>query len=211
MLDRICTGPDCDRRGGTSGLCRSHYKQWHLGKILTPLKVATKDMGRPAVCSAPDCERPHKARGYCKSHNEHLQKYGELRAVEPRNPGQVCVTEDCGREVVARGLCARHWVRARSLARYGLTEDTYGQMFDAQGGRCAICGGTNANGHALSIDHDHDCCPEGARSCGRCVRGLLCSRCNFAIGHMGDDPDRLRAAADYVEKSAILASVGSGS
>ena len=37
------------------------------------------------------------------------------------------------------------------------------------------------------------------RSCGKCIRGLLCKSCNHALGYMKDNPDVLRAAADYVE------------
>ena len=70
-------------------------------------------------------------------------------------------------------------------------------MFIAQGGRCATCSTQRAGQVRWGIDHDHSCCPKG--SCGRCVRGLLCSGCNFAIGHANDDAARLRAAADYLD------------
>jgi len=42
----------------------------------------------------------------------------------------------------------------------------------------------------LAVDHDH---ATGS------IRGLLCLRCNFAIGAMDDDPGRMLAAARYAE------------
>jgi len=66
-----------------------------------------------------------------------------------------------------------------------------------QGGRCAICGSVNPDGRRLAVDHDHACCP-GKRSCGGCVRGLLCDRCNRGMGFFGDDPALLESAAEYL-------------
>lgn len=63
-------------------------------------------------------------------------------------------------------------------------------MFD-QGGACAICGGVNKDGRNLSADHCH--------KTGR-IRGLLCARCNRSIGAMGDDPELLLRAVDYLNR-----------
>jgi hypothetical protein len=30
------------------------------------------------------------------------------------------------------------------------------------------------------VDHDHACCQKKNRSCGKCIRGLLCHTCNIA-------------------------------
>lgn len=58
----------------------------------------------------------------------------------------------------------------------------------------------------LVVDHDHDCCP-GAKSCGQCIRGLLCQYCNAALGMIANDPTTGRALADYLERSQAAADI----
>lgn len=80
---------------------------------------------------------------------------------------------------------------------FNITIEQYGAMLASQNGACAICGGVNTNGRALSVDHDHACCP-GKKSCGKCVRALLCGDCNMGLGKFRDDPELLRAAIEYL-------------
>jgi hypothetical protein len=83
--------------------------------------------------------------------------------------------------------------RKLSLARYGLTPDEYNAMLDRQGGVCAVCGAAARRAHArdmrLVVDHHHET--------GQ-VRGLLCHRCNRAIGLLADDPVLMRRAIGYL-------------
>jgi len=77
--------------------------------------------------------------------------------------------------------------------KYGLTMEQVDAIILLQSGTCAICPtSVTRNSH---IDHDH--------ISGK-VRGVLCGRCNPAIGKMQDDPARLRRAADYIEKHRNL-------
>lgn len=69
------------------------------------------------------------------------------------------------------------------MTSHGITVSVFDAMLEAQGGGCAICGGVSPSGQRLSIDHDHACCP-GPKSCGKCVRALLCVRCNVALSHI---------------------------
>lgn len=86
--------------------------------------------------------------------------------------------------------------------RYGITPEDYDALLLMQGGRCAGCGIVAARvGKRLDIDHDHACCDGNRRSCGRCVRGLLCHNCNIAAGFSLDNPHTLRSLAGYVENS----------
>lgn len=94
--------------------------------------------------------------------------------------------------------------RAKTLRRFNVTPEWYDATLAQQGGVCAICKEPETFRHrgrgevvALSIDHDHACCP-GTGSCGGCVRGLLCDRCNHK--RLPEDPVLLRAAADYFER-----------
>ena len=61
---------------------------------------------------------------------------------------------------------------------------------------CAICRRPFSQFQPYQ-DHDHACCPS-KRSCGRCIRGLLCMRCNMALGLLGDDEAALEAALRYL-------------
>ena len=73
--------------------------------------------------------------------------------------------------------------------KFGISLDTYNEMLEQQGGVCAVCKQgelmvdkrTNQV-RRLAVDHDHTCCPSD-KSCGKCVRGLLCHKCNTFLGH----------------------------
>lgn len=89
--------------------------------------------------------------------------------------------------------------RKAKLSAHGVSLEWYESALKAQNYGCAICGTTDPGKPSFSVDHDHNCCP-GTNGCAICVRGLLCDPCNNAIGRMQDDPARLRAAADYLER-----------
>lgn len=198
---RECAGPGCSIRVEVAqglGMCKSHYKQHSLGKPLTPLRVATKDLGRPKVCTFPDCDRPHKARGLCKGHNDQVKSAKPLAPLQARRGPGICSAEECSRPRFANDLCTRHnasrFTRWRS---YGLTPKDGATIYESQGGACAICRSAKLIDD-LHIDHDHGCCPTSRNGCGACVRGLLCQPCNIGLGYMRDDPQRLLAAANYL-------------
>lgn len=57
--------------------------------------------------------------------------------------------------------------------RYNLTVEAYTLMLKEQQGVCKICKQLNPSNRRLAVDHDHK---TGS------VRGLLCNRCNTAVG-----------------------------
>ena len=95
----------------------------------------------------------------------------------------------------------RECVRDRSYYhRFGLTLVQYNVMHKNQSERCLGCDRRQVQGEQwLAVDHDRACC-SGVQSCGKCVRGLLCTPCNMAVGLLRDDPVVLRRLASYVER-----------
>jgi hypothetical protein len=97
--------------------------------------------------------------------------------------------------------------RQEATVVHGLTLERYEAMLAAQGGVCAICKRpetikVHGKVVAMSIDHDHNCCPTRGRSCRRCVRGLLCRRCNILIGFLRNSVELLPAIAAYFQNVA---------
>lgn len=94
--------------------------------------------------------------------------------------------------------CKRAYRDLRIEVRFGLDPKAYDALLKAQGGCCAICGKKPGRREPyLSVDHDPKCCPK-FKTCGRCVRGLLCRACNLGIGHLGHDLQRLESAITYL-------------
>ena len=116
-----------------------------------------------------------------------------------RSPWSRDSCERCG--VAEEGLtkvkriCARCRRSDYLLDLYGLTADDVDALIAATGHQCPLCERTTDR---WAVDHDHSCCP-GKRSCGACVRGVLCHDCNRGLGMFQDSPDALRRAASYLE------------
>lgn len=88
----------------------------------------------------------------------------------------------------------KDFFRERGLRRsHSIGVSEYNSMLFQQDGKCAICGTTDPRGrkNVFHVDHDH--------KSGK-IRGLLCHNCNLAIGLLEDDVNRIRKAANYVER-----------
>ncbi len=87
--------------------------------------------------------------------------------------------------------------RRDTLRAKGISPTEYRAMLEAQGGTCALCPSTtaDASGNHLHVDHDHET--------GR-VRGLLCTRCNYALVSADTYPGWLKQAEKYLRRSTAL-------
>ena len=97
-------------------------------------------------------------------------------------------------------------MQEHNLKRYGLTLAQYDEMVAKQDNKCSICGNPekskdkNGNIRNLCVDHNH---------LTNKIRGLLCSNCNNAIGHLKVDcgPELLLKALEYQQTHSESVSV----
>lgn len=90
----------------------------------------------------------------------------------------------------------RQLAREKILKQYGITIADYEKMLLEQNNRCAICKTDSPASPDLKTSFHVDHCHRTG-----VVRGLLCFRCNSAIGKLGDDPDLLETAAAYLRRN----------
>jgi hypothetical protein len=105
--------------------------------------------------------------------------------------GRNSVCRKCAKERKERN---KYQNRSRMLQRkYGITSEQYEEMLEGQQGRCKICLTRDTGRHPhFEVDHHH--------GSGK-VRGLLCHRCNKAIGLIDDNKATLLSAVKYLEES----------
>ncbi len=73
--------------------------------------------------------------------------------------------------------------------KFGITKEKFLQMLDDQKNSCAICTTAFTESRNTCVDHDHLTDK---------VRGILCRKCNLAIGLLGDSPVVIQRAANYL-------------
>lgn len=149
---------------------------------------------RKVFCST-NCniEYQNKARPNTRAEPRECPVCGEtFKPMQKRGVGKTYCSTSCQRR--ANYLRTRLW---HAKNKYRLSEEEYNALYASQKGLCLICKQAEnvkdrrtEKQKKLAIDHCHNT--------GK-IRGLLCSRCNLGIGCMKDDPERLRAAALYIE------------
>lgn len=173
-------------------------------------------VANPKLCAV--CEAPFTPTSanqtYCGSECRYLKgKFGG-RAAEAKAAIGTAECERCGarypRTHRRSRYCPEHTRKREARAngrtpydrdaterwRYGVTS---AELWEAQGGKCPICGETIGLGRMqYAIDHDHACCPS-TETCGKCVRGLLCHSCNRHLGFI-ENETFLSSALNYLNR-----------
>jgi hypothetical protein len=91
----------------------------------------------------------------------------------------------------------------RQALRHHISPERLAEMYARFNGMCWNCKLLPA----IFVDHDHSCCNDKNNySCGLCVRGLLCRKCNTGLGLLGDSIEGLMQALEYltVNKSSAI-------
>lgn len=173
-----CDYPPCAELAQQFGLCWGHDQQRRAGKDLVPLRrssvrgaISTRDDQGRKLCR--DC-------GSWRVEGDYHRRADKPDGLSP--------------------YCRECWGARDMLAKHNITVGAYRALLKSQGGVCRICQEFPAGqrGDRLCIDHDHSCCPQNGRSCGRCIRGLLCGGCNAGIGMLRERQDLFLRAAAYV-------------
>ena len=96
--------------------------------------------------------------------------------------------------------------RKYRISSYGLTQELFDLLLEVQQNACGMCHEPFEEEQLIHVDHDHACCRRKNRSCGECVRGLLCHGCNISLGHI---EHRYAMARAYLDSPRLWAELGS--
>ena len=171
---------------------------------------------RTVYCNSDECKKIHWSEQYQKN-SPTLNRQNKL----PKKNCKICNKEFRPRSLSNKGICSNLDCRYEQrkihnnnnkrrgpkskhkkyyIKQYGLTIEQYEEMEKYQNYSCKICGdheslnGKDRNGDTkrLSVDHNH--------KTGQ-IRGLLCDRCNPALGGFRDNIEALKNAIKYLEGS----------
>lgn len=148
-------------------------------------EFAPRDGGRRRHTKCRTCQKIYRQEWWSKNSPKYANRYAnnlEHHRAECRRRYHQSDKKKAG---------TKTW-KAKILREFGLTVDDYNLLLEQQNGVCAICKKVDSDGRRLAVDHCH-----GTGT----VRGLLCRRCNTAIGLFEDDADLIQTAINYLNPS----------
>lgn len=174
-MNYACSVTDCNSRVKILKMCEKHYRASYREK---------SDLCRIYECTS---ERLDGGK-FCSLH----AAQDSARPGAPKGVKKRCGFTGCMKVRSKNGACINHSAR---MAMYKLSIIQLDMML--ANGMCEICGTTDPGPKDFCIDHDHKCC-SGTNTCGKCLRGVLCNRCNAGLGYFNDDRATLVKAVSYL-------------
>ena len=157
-----------------------------------------KSDGRDAYCKSCRIEksrafdmkpRPINPLGKVCQHCREFKPLSEFYRAKTEYDGLNKICKKCSKSWKDENRPAR--INAVLKYKYNAPHGTYERLLAKQDGKCAICALPPKKGKRLGLDHCHAT---------NKIRGLLCDKCNFAIGAMNDSEKYLLAAIEYLRK-----------
>lgn len=154
--------------------------------------------------------KKHYSRGLCEAcymtefrrsrpeYRQYMKTY--LKKYREENPGKIAIyTTKRRADPLKRERDARNRKNSAYKNNYGITLNEALDMLAKQGNACALCK-ISLNEKSMNVDHCHK---DGH------VRGILCGKCNRAIGQLGDTIEAVSRALAYLlgsdRKTELLA------
>lgn len=171
---------------------------WNAG----PVKITSRSKARQLRrCREPGCTKLARAKqgaSYCEDHARSID-YGPIRTENTTFKEEIaCINCTKPFKRWRQGSYLSAWsefcptchaaspLTSAQLRAHNVPGDL-AKTWLAQGKNlsCDYCSSRldRRTNRRPTIDHDHRCCP-GERSCGKCIRGVLCTRCNTYLGHL---------------------------
>jgi len=193
-----------ENQGTTSNECPlessvlNHEEQRKANRIATCERY--RKSHREQIKAAREANRETesaRAKAWYEANKEHVLAY--RKAYYKRNKEVMAARNKARYDANKDAECAsaRAWHHANKGRKYGITPSEYSEMLAACNGRCP-CRKTLFSkilGTQPCIDHSHK-----LGHVREAVRGIVCHRCNFVLGHASDDPKSLHACARYLER-----------
>jgi hypothetical protein len=165
----------------------------HCGDIKSLESFYANPKGRGGLRpECKDCTKQRRREWYVRNRERETER---VRQWALANPDKIADRIAACRGTDKKKLADR---KSHLKRKYGLTIEQYDEMLTAQNHVCAVCLEARPEERTLHVDHDHET---------GIVRGLLCFRCNNALGDFREEYELFQRAADYLDRDDELAAL----